>query len=70
MVLYDVFILALLYSIRVFGGGEAIGVQLSFWLISFSTFLFLSLAFVKRYSELMQVNNKAGLISRGGGNII
>lgn len=64
-VLYDVFILALLYSIRVFAGGEVIGVQLSFWLIAFSTFIFLSLAFVKRYSELMQVNNKGGLLSRG-----
>jgi 4-hydroxybenzoate polyprenyltransferase/phosphoserine phosphatase len=64
-VLYDVFILALLYSIRVFAGGEVIGVQLSFWLIAFSTLIFLSLAFVKRYSELMQVNNKTGLISRG-----
>lgn len=64
-VLYDVFILALLYSIRVFAGGKVIGVQLSFWLIAFSTLIFLSLAFVKRYSELMQVNNKAGLISRG-----
>lgn len=64
-VLYDVFILALLYSIRVFAGGEVIGVQLSFWLIAFSTLIFLSLAFVKRYSELMQVNNKTGLINRG-----
>lgn len=65
MVLYDVFILALLYSIRVFAGGEVISVQLSFWLIAFSTLIFLSLAFVKRYSELMKVDSKAGLISRG-----
>ena len=70
VVLYDVFILALLYSIRVFAGGDVIGVQLSFWLIAFSTFIFLSLAFVKRYSELMQVNNKEGLLSRGRDYII
>ena len=65
IVLYDVFILALLYSIRVFAGGDVIGVRLSFWLIAFSTFIFLSLAFVKRYSELMQINKKGGLNSRG-----
>ncbi|HEY5370535.1 MAG TPA: UbiA family prenyltransferase [Hanamia sp.] len=64
-VLFDVFILALLYSIRVFAGGEVIGVELSFWLIAFSTLIFLSLAFVKRYSELMRLDNNSGLISRG-----
>lgn len=67
LVLYDVFILALLYSIRVIAGGAVINVELSFWLIAFSTFIFLSLAFVKRYSELMQVNIKESLMSRGRG---
>lgn len=65
LVLYDVFILAFLYSLRVIAGGAVINVALSFWLISFSTFIFLSLAFVKRYSELMQVNIKDSLINRG-----
>ena len=65
IVLYDVFILALLYSTRVIGGGVVTDIPLSFWLIAFSTFLFLSLAFVKRYSELMHVNGDAGLKSRG-----
>ena len=65
LVLYDVFILAFLYSIRVIAGGVVINVELSFWLIAFSTFMFLSLAFVKRYSELMQINIKENLINRG-----
>ena len=65
LVLYDVFILALLYSIRVIAGGAVINVELSFWLIAFSTFIFLSLAFLKRYSELMQVNIKENLRNRG-----
>lgn len=67
IVLYDVFILALLYSIRVFAGAIVIDVVLSFWLIAFSTFIFLSLAFVKRYSELIQANDENGLKTRGRG---
>ena len=65
MVLYDVFILALLYSIRVFAGGLLIDVALSFWLIAFSTFIFLSLAFVKRYSELIQMRDAPDLKNHG-----
>jgi 4-hydroxybenzoate polyprenyltransferase len=60
--LCDVFTLAMLYSIRVFAGGVVMGIALSFWLIAFSAFIFLSLAFVKRYSELMLVNNETDLI--------
>jgi 4-hydroxybenzoate polyprenyltransferase len=63
--LYDVFILALLYSIRIFAGAVAIKVQLSFWLIAFSTFIFLSLAFIKRFSELIQISNEQNLSKRG-----
>ncbi len=65
LVLYDVFILAVLYSVRVVAGGIVSGVPLSFWLIAFSTFIFLSLAFVKRYSELVKLTNEPGLRSRG-----
>jgi 4-hydroxybenzoate polyprenyltransferase len=50
--LIDVFILAALYTIRLFGGGEASGHRVSMWLLGFSSFLFLSLALVKRVSEL------------------
>lgn len=48
----DVLALAGLYTLRIIAGAAAIGVPLSFWLLSFSMFLFLSLAFIKRYSEL------------------
>ena len=64
-VLYDVFILALLYSIRVIAGGLVTNITISFWLIAFSTFLFLSLAFVKRYSELLKVKDENDLVKRG-----
>jgi 4-hydroxybenzoate polyprenyltransferase/phosphoserine phosphatase len=66
-VLYDVFILASLYSIRVIAGGSVMDIQLSFWLIAFSTFIFLSLAFVKRYTELMQIGKEDSLANRGRG---
>ena len=67
IVLYDVFILAMLYSIRVFAGGVVVNIELSFWLIAFSTFLFLSLAFVKRYSELIQIEDETDLKNQGRG---
>jgi 4-hydroxybenzoate polyprenyltransferase/phosphoserine phosphatase len=50
--LVDVFMLAGLYTIRLFGGGEVTGHRLSLWLLGFSSFLFLSLALVKRVEEL------------------
>jgi 4-hydroxybenzoate polyprenyltransferase len=46
----DVLTLAALYTLRIVAG--AVAVPLSFWLLSFSMFLFLSLALIKRYSEL------------------
>lgn len=49
----DVLLLAGLYTLRVFGGALATGVPVSEWLASFSMFLFLSLAFLKRGSELV-----------------
>ncbi len=48
----DVLVLAGLYTLRIIAGGEAIGIPPSFWLLAFSVFLFLSLAFAKRSAEL------------------
>jgi 4-hydroxybenzoate polyprenyltransferase/phosphoserine phosphatase len=48
----DVLTLAALYTLRIIAGAAAIAVPLSFWLLSFSVFVFLSLAFMKRFSEL------------------
>jgi 4-hydroxybenzoate polyprenyltransferase len=50
--LIDVFILGALYTIRLVGGGVATGHVLTLWLLAFSGFIFLSLAFVKRVEEL------------------
>ena len=51
----DVILLAGLYAIRVIAGGLATGVPVSQWLIAFSMFVFLSLAFAKRNSELVRL---------------
>ncbi len=48
----DVITLAGLYTMRIIAGAFAVNVELSFWLLAFSMFIFLSLAYVKRYSEL------------------
>ena len=52
MVLVDVIVLSGLYTIRLLAGGAATGSAVSPWLAAFSIFFFLSLAFVKRFSEL------------------
>src|SRR5690606_9645280 len=51
-VIVDVLMLAGLYTLRIIAGAAATGVQPSFWLLAFSMFIFLSIATVKRYSEL------------------
>lgn len=51
-VLIDVIMLAILYTIRVIAGAAVISIIPSFWLLAFSMFIFISLALVKRCSEL------------------
>ena len=48
----DVVTLSGLYAVRVIGGGAAIGVTISEWLLAFAVFIFLSLALIKRHSEM------------------
>ena len=49
----DVVVLALLYTLRIIAGGAATSLHLTFWILAFSMFIFLSLAMVKRYAELL-----------------
>ncbi|RWB55110.1 UbiA family prenyltransferase [Mesorhizobium sp.] len=60
MLLVDVLTLAGLYTIRVLAGAAATGVDVSFWLLAFSIFFFLSLALVKRFVELRTTAIPAG----------
>lgn len=54
----DVLTLSALYSVRIFAGAVAAGVAVSAWLLAFSSFLFLSLAFAKRYEELLELKGE------------
>ena len=51
IVVLDVLLLAGLYTLRVLAGITASGVRYTAWFLAFSTFLFLSLAFLKRHGE-------------------
>jgi len=53
-ILLDVIVLACLYDMRLVGGAAATAVVLSPWILTFSVFLFLSLALVKRWAELIE----------------
>jgi 4-hydroxybenzoate polyprenyltransferase/phosphoserine phosphatase len=53
--LLDVFILSTLYTLRIVAGGVASSHYVTLWLLAFSGFTFLSLALVKRTTELMQI---------------
>lgn len=48
----DVLVIALCYAYRLVAGSVATGIALSGWLVVFSLFFFLSLAFLKRFAEL------------------
>jgi 4-hydroxybenzoate polyprenyltransferase len=65
----DVFTLAFLFTIRVVGGGVASGYPVTMWLLAFTIFLFLGLAFLKRCSELVRIEalGRTHLGSRGYG---
>lgn len=67
MPLVDVFALASLYTSRVMAGGAAAAIALSSWLVMFSITIFLSLAFVKRYTELDDKQRAGGTTAAGRG---
>jgi 4-hydroxybenzoate polyprenyltransferase len=49
----DVMLLSVLYVLRIAAGSAAIGIEYSNWLLSFSMFIFTSLALIKRSTELI-----------------
>lgn len=61
VVMVDVISLATLYTVRIVAGTTALALELSFWLLAFSMFIFLSLALIKRYAEIMQIKSRGGL---------
>jgi len=67
VVTLDVVVLAALYTVRIIAGTAAIHAVPSFWLLAFSMFIFLSLAILKRYTELLsaRLHGKSTASGRG-----
>jgi len=65
--LIDCLTLAALYTLRIIAGSAASVIPLSFWLLAFSIFIFLSLAFVKRYAELQTLEKIGNHQAHGRG---
>lgn len=61
----DVITLASLYTFRMFAGALAVSIPISFWLLAFSMFFFLCLAFMKRYNDLLPLNGQERVNGRG-----
>jgi 4-hydroxybenzoate polyprenyltransferase len=68
--LLDVFVLSGLYTVRLLAGSAATGVSFSPWLAGFSVFFFLSLAYVKRFSELEGLRERGGSVPSGRGYLV
>lgn len=64
-VLIDVLVLSLLYTLRILAGSLAVEIATSSWLLAFSVFVFLSLALVKRCSELVSLDQIGKEATRG-----
>lgn len=70
IVVLDILVLAGCYTIRVVAGAAAVTVPVSPWLLAFSMFLFLSLALVKRYSELVLMHTVGETLAKGRGYLV
>jgi len=61
----DIITLGVLYTIRIIAGGASINVEITPWLLAFSMFLFISLALLKRYTELLSMIQENKQIAKG-----
>ena len=68
--LVDVLVLSGLYTLRLLAGAAATGTHISPWLAGFSVFLFLSLAIVKRFAELENLNVRGANPRNGRGYLV
>jgi 4-hydroxybenzoate polyprenyltransferase len=58
IMMLDVVVLAMLYTVRVIAGTVAIDGNLTFWMLAFCLFIFMSLALAKRYAELIDSKSR------------
>jgi 4-hydroxybenzoate polyprenyltransferase len=66
---FDVVVLVFLYICRLLFGGAAERIEVSFWTLLFSLFLFLGLAFLKRWTELQRTTEGHSIRLAGRGYI-
>jgi len=66
LMIIDVVTLAMLYTLRIIAGTLLFHLVMTFWMLAFSMFIFLSLALVKRYAELLDARNKGDAERPGG----
>ncbi len=64
MALLDVLVLAILYTLRIIAGAAVASAMPSVWLVSFSMFIFTSLAMAKRYAELKALAARFGRMGK------
>jgi len=64
-VLIDVLMLSFLYTWRILSGSVAVEIATSYWLLTFSIFIFLSLALVKRCAELVPLDQNGAGATQG-----
>ena len=70
IVIVDVIILSSLYTLRTLAGAAATDTPMSPWFSAFSIFIFLSLAMVKRFSELQNLRAAGSSVSNGRGYLL
>ena len=70
VVILDVVVLSALYTLRILAGAAATSTFISPWLAAFAIFIFLSLAMVKRFSELQNVRSAGAQLSNGRGYLL
>ena len=70
LVLVDVIVLSALYTVRMVAGSAATHTLISPWLAAFSIFFFLSLAMVKRFSELKNLYERGARPTDARGYLI
>lgn len=63
----DLIGLASFYTLRILAGGAAAGIVCSPWLLGYAIFIFLSLACIKRVSELLRLKGEKRIYAGGRG---
>jgi 4-hydroxybenzoate polyprenyltransferase len=70
VIVLDVIVLSMLFTMRMMAGSSAVAIWPSAWLLALSMFLFTSLALVKRYAELVTMRMQHGRNARARSYVV